>query len=308
MSRNFNDLVRARWEKGFHSCLGLDSAFDKIPACVKDRTRDNGTAIFEFNRSIIDATWPRVGAYKPNLGFYLQEGWRGVQALEMTCDYIRERAPEIPIILDTKSGDIGGSNEAYAKFAFAVCGADALTLHSYLGGDSLKPFESYEGKTLIPLALTSNPGAGEFQNLPVLLNRQQLAETFGVEVAAHILRRKGLVGAETLLPLHQVVAGRVAAHWNSNGNFWVVAGATYPNEVAAIRENAPDIGLLLPGFGKQGASIKDTIPVAKDSSGHGFLANSSSGIIFASPNEDFAEAASQKLDNFNREIAEALAM
>lgn len=282
MPRYFTELVRAGWKKEFYSCVGLDSQFKRIPDCVKDRSRNDDDVMFEFNRCIINSTCDAVAAFKINAGFYLARGWEGVRALELTFAYLREHAPKIPTILDAKSGDIGASNEAYAEFAFEVCQADAVTLHNYLGLESLKPFEQYEGKGLIVLARTSNPGGGEFQDLDL--------------------------DTSPVRPLYQHVARRIANTWSKTGNYWLVAGATYKDEVAAIRHLAPAAGLLLPGFGKQGASIEDVIPVAKCSDGHGFLANSSSGIIFASKGEDFAAAARKELENFNREIAEAKAL
>ncbi len=206
---------------------------------------------FEFNKSIIDQTADLVLAYKPQSAFYEAEGSEGLEGLEKTVEYIREKYPDIPVILDAKRGDIGSTNEAYAKAIFDNLGVDAVTVHPYLGQESLQPFLERKDKGIIVLVKTSNPGAGEFQDL--------------------------LVEGK---PLYQIVAEHVKT-WNVNNNLAVAVGATYPEELKIVREIVGDIPILLPGIGAQGGDLEATIKAGKDSNGQGMIISSSRSIIFA---------------------------
>src|SRR5579883_1788369 len=144
-------------------CVGLDSDVDKLPEAVKQRAHPQ----FEFNKAIIDATHDLVCAYKPNSAFYEGHGEKGVAELKMTCDYIRQTYPNIPVILDAKRADIGNTNQGYIKYCFDYLQTDAVTLQPYLGGEALQPFLDLTDKGVIILCKTSNPGSGEFQNLMI---------------------------------------------------------------------------------------------------------------------------------------------
>ena len=180
-------------------CVGLDSDFNKIPEFLKSKQYPQ----FAFNREIIEVTADLVSVYKPNIAFYESaQGLAGLLQLKKTVDYIKENYPEIPVILDAKNADIESTNEGYVTFAFDYIQADAITLHPYLGKEALKPFLDRKDKALFILCRTSNPGAGEFQDLTV-----------------------------NGLPLYQVVAKQVAKKWNENGNCGLLVGATYPSEL-----------------------------------------------------------------------------
>lgn len=242
-------------------CVGLDSDIGKIPKHVLAGEHPQ-TA---FNKAIIDATHDLVCAFKPNTAYYESRGNPGFEALKLTCDYIKETYPDIPIILDAKRADIGSTNEGYAKFAFDWLGADAITLHPYLGKEALKPFLDRKDKGCIILCRTSNPGAGELQDLEV----------------------EGK-------PLYQIVAENVAQKWNTNNNCALVVGATYPTELAIVRRIVGDMPILIPGIGAQGGDVEKTVKAGVDSQGKNAIINSSRAIIFASGGEDFTKKAREE--------------
>ena len=270
--RNFIEMLRKLWAQNRVVCIGLDSDFEKIPEFVMYYAMENmaktvGASVhqmaieetmFLFNKSIIDATADLVCAYKPNVAFYEEQGVAGISALIRTIAYIKKRAPEVPIILDAKRADIGNTNRGYVQSAFEMYGADAITVHPYLGAEAMKPFLEQKNKGIIVLCRTSNPGAGEFQDLEV--------------------------DGE---PFYQVVARRVAENWNENGNCMVVVGATYPKELQEVRRIVGNMPILIPGVGTQGADVKKTVLAG----GNEIIINTSRGAIFASDGSDFAEAA-----------------
>ena len=264
--RNFREMLEKRWGLGFFVCVGLDTDYEKIPEWLRDRSIKD--AIFNYNLDIIKATHDLVCAYKLNIAFYEGQGVQGILSLEATIGLIKKDAPDIPIILDFKRADIGNTNIGYVRTAFLIYGVDAVTVHPYLGKEALQPFLDQTDKGIIVLVRTSNPGAGEFQDLQV--NSGPLS---GIK------------------PLYQVVAQRVAEYWNGNNNCAVVVGATGPDELREVRQIVGDMPILLPGIGAQGADVEATVKAGKDSRGKGMIINSSRGIIFASKEADFAEAA-----------------
>lgn len=237
-------------------CVGLDPELEKFPAHLRGHSR----AILEFNRAIIDATADLACAYKPQIAHYAAVGAED-QLLD-TIRYIRERAPGVQVILDSKRGDIGSTAEKYAREAFERYGADAVTINPYLGRDSAEPFLEYADKGVVVLCRTSNAGARELQDL-------------------EIGGRK----------LYQIVAEKVAKEWNSRGNCLLVVGATYPTELADIRAIAGDMTFLVPGIGAQGGDIEKAVRNGRRADGRGLVINSSRGILYASQGEDFAAAA-----------------
>lgn len=237
-------------------CVGLDPEPEKLPAILRHRPR----AILEFNRAIIDATADLVCAYKPQIAHYAAVGAED-QLLE-TIRYIRERAPGVPVILDSKRGDIGSTAEKYAREAFERFGADAVTVNPYLGRDAAEPFLAYKDKGVIVLCRTSNAGAREFQDLQV--------------------------GGRKL---YEIVAEHVARDWNVHGNCLLVVGATYPEELAAIRACAGEMTFLVPGVGAQGGDVERVVRQGRNAKGRGLIVNSSRGILYAGSGEDFAVAA-----------------
>lgn len=270
----FLEKLEYCWQRDTMLCVGLDSDYEQLPAIVKAHCSIE-EALFRFNRDIIDATHDLVCAYKPNVAFYEAQGDAGFRALIRTVQYIHEQYPGIPVILDAKRGDIGSTNLGYARSAFDVIGADAITVHPYLGKEALTPLLARREKGIIVLAKTSNPGSGEFQDLPIGPARE---------------------------PLYQVVARHVAQEWNDNGNCALVVGATYPEELRQVRALVGDMPILIPGIGAQGGELAATVAAGKDSRGRGMIINSARGIIFASHDSDFAAAALGAAERLSREI------
>jgi len=265
-SRSFRNLLEQHWSEGRFLCIGLDSELEKIPASAHHLNNDCSLAIKEtivaFNRAIIEATADLVCAYKPNTAFYEAHGATGIAALEETMRLLHTITPNVPIILDAKRGDIGNTNNGYIAFAFDYLKADAITLHPYMGQKSLQPFLDRAEKGIILLCRTSNEGAGEFQDL--LINGEEL---------------------------YKKVARQISSHWNQNNNCGLVVGATCPNELREVRQIVDTMPLLIPGVGAQGGSVEETVKAAQDRRGAGMIINSSRGIIFASKEKNFAEAA-----------------
>lgn len=291
MERNFMQMLQARWGEGKFVCVGLDSKPDKLPRAVSSRHLDAGWNVFNFNRHIIEATKDIVCAYKPNVAFYEARGAEGIKALVDTCIYMQEKAPQAVLILDAKRADIGNTNEGYAEFAFDICGADAITVHPYLGMEAMKPFLDRADKGVIVLCRTSNPGASEFQDLTVKFqgDPDRLYDYDDHEVS-----------------LYQWVARRVSKTWDYNGNCAVVVGATYPGELVQVRKIVGEMPILIPGEGAQGGEVEAAVHNGKDSAGQGFLISSSRDIIFASDGPDFAEAARRETLKLHQGIQQAL--
>lgn len=240
-------------------CVGLDSEFTKIPA--KFQTQKNPQ--FAFNKWIIDETHEFVSSYKPNLAFYEARGEQGIHDLKLTLEYLHELYPDIFLIADAKRADIGSTNVGYVTSIFDWYGFDAITLHPYLGQEALQPFLDREDKVSILLCRTSNPGAGEFQDL--------------------------LIGRK---PLWQVVAETVARKWNVHQNCMLVVGATYPKEMALIRKAVGEqMTFLVPGIGKQGGDLAACLQAGLNAKKRGLILNSARGIIFAAD----PKVAAQKL-------------
>jgi len=269
--KSFLELLRARWEKGLFLCVGLDADFAKIPECLKKGSLTE--TLFEFNLGIIGATAGYCCAFKPNIAFYEGYGPEGLAALRKTTAMLRDDYPEIPVILDAKRADIGNTNNGYLKAVEEVYRAHAVTVHPYLGKEALKPFLDRPDLGVIVLCHTSNPGAGEFQELKV--DRREL---------------------------YLIVADRVNREWNYNNNCGLVVGATFPEQLREVRKIAPEMPLLIPGIGAQGGDLALTVANSLDRRGRGIIINVSRGIIYASRTEDFAAAAGNEAAKLAREI------
>ncbi|MGB8348314.1 MAG: orotidine-5'-phosphate decarboxylase [Ktedonobacteraceae bacterium] len=271
---NYKTMLEHHWQRDSFVCVGLDSDYQQLPETLK-QGKSVEEALFAFNRAIIDATHDLVCAYKPNAAFYEAQGDAGLRALTRTVQYSKEAYPLIPVILDAKRADIGSTNLGYVQAAFDIIGVDAITMHPYLGKEALAPFLARAEKGIIVLAKTSNPGAGEFQDLPVGPAQE---------------------------PLYQVVARHVAEQWNTNGNCGIVIGATYPQDLRKARAIVGDMPILIPGIGTQGGAVGATVAAGKDSRGQGMIINASRGIIFASHGSDFAQAARAATEHLRDEI------
>lgn len=244
-------------------CVGLDSDFEKLP----DRFKDKEFPQFEFNKWIIDQTAQYAAAFKPNSAFYEARGDQGLRELKMALDYIHEKHPDVFTIYDAKKADIGNTNNGHVAYIFGWLGFDAVTLNVYPGKEALKPFLDKADKACIFWCRSSNPGAGEFQDL--------------------VVNGK---------PLWQVVTEHISSLWNYNNNCMLVAGATYPEELKKIRSIVGDMTLLVPGLGAQGGDVKATVQAGLNSDKRGMIINSSRGIIFAT---DPAEEAKKLRDEIN---------
>jgi orotidine-5'-phosphate decarboxylase len=244
-------------------CVGLDANIDQIPA----RFKSSATPQFDFNRWIIDQTHEYACAYKPNMAFYEARGSRGWDELALTAGYLHHNLPDAFTICDAKRGDIGNTNEGYVRAIFDEFHFDAITLHPYLGAESLAPFLNRTDKTSIILCRTSNPNSGELQDL--LMDGK---------------------------PLWHIIAERVRDSWNANQNCMLVVGATYPEEMRQVRATVGDaIPFLVPGIGAQGGDVAATVQAGQDSNGGGLVISASRGIIFA-------ESPSQAAKSFRDEI------
>lgn len=282
MPRNFMQLLQAQQDKGNFVCVGLDSDQKRLPGYLVTKYNGYLRAQIEFNRSIIDATKDFAGAYKPNLAFYPDAS--GKTVLKSAIDYIRQVAPDVPVILDAKQGDIGNTNNGYVFDDFGYYGADAATVHNYMGMEAMRPFLDNPDKGVIVLCRTSNPGAGEFQDLHVPVSYDTAVELgLGTAEEAYL---DGLNYRSATVPLYLFVAGSVAYRWNYNGNCCIVVGATVPTELAQVRAIIGDMPILLPGIGAQGGDLEATIDAGKNSKGQGMIINNSRGIIFAYEKDD----------------------
>ena len=254
----FLERLHRRWHDGRTLlCVGLDPELDQLPTAQGAEVE---TALVTFNTAIIDATADLVCAYKPQFAHYA--AYEAEDQLERTIEYIHRSYPGIPVILDSKRGDVGNTAARYAIEAFERYGADAVTVNPYLGGDSLEPFLQYEDKGVIILCRTSNPGGRDLQDLDV--NGRKL---------------------------YQVVADMAARQWNSRGNCLLVVGATQPRELAEVREIVGKMPFLVPGVGAQGGDVAAAVTNGQTPDGTGLIISSSRAILYASSGDNFSTAA-----------------
>ena len=264
---NTEKLISEIKRKQSFLCIGLDVDLSKIPAHLLKLP----SPIFEFNKAIIDATHHLCVAYKPNIAFYEAYGQEGWEALKQTINYLNENYPEIFTIADAKRGDIGNTSRMYAKAFFEDLGFDSITTVPYMGKDSIEPFLEFEDKHTILLALTSNPGAFDFQTLE---SKQK--------------------------PLYQSVL-QTSKSWKNSKNLMYVVGATKAEYFKTIRTIVANSFLLVPGVGAQGGSLEEVCAYGLNSD-IGLLVNSSRGIIYASNGLDFAAQAAQNAKDLQQQM------
>ena len=261
----FLDMLRtAERQNGSMLCVGLDPEPNRFPGSLKG----DASKIYDFCAAIVDATADLVIAFKPQIAYFAAH--RAEDQLERLMAHMRKAAPQVPIILDAKRGDIGSTAEQYAKEAFERYGADCVTLSPFMGFDSIQPYLKYEGKGAFLLCRTSNPGGDDLQN-------QRLASVPG----------------EPLLYEH--IAALAQGPWNLNGQLGLVVGATYPTEIERVRAVAPVMPLLIPGVGAQGGDAMATVMagwrgVAGQTTAP-IIVNSSRAILYASASDDFVARA-----------------
>jgi orotidine-5'-phosphate decarboxylase len=243
-------------------CVGLDPEPARFPGAWKG---DPGR-IADFCAAIVDATKDLVCAFKPQIAYFAAN--RAEDQLERLLAHIRRVAPDVPVILDAKRGDVGSTAEQYAREAFERYQADAVTLSPFMGLDSIEPYQRWDGKGLFLLCRTSNPGGSDLQ-------------------------AQALEGGERVF---ERIARLAADRWNRNGQLGLVVGATYPGEVERVRELAPTLPLLIPGIGAQGGDAATTVRAGWRGSGGGassgpIVVSSSRAVLYAGAGDDFAAAA-----------------
>lgn len=263
------DLIRS---KRSYLCVGLDSDIKKIP----QHLLGSEDPVFEFNKSIIDATLPYTVAYKPNLAFYEARGMAGMQSLHLTMEYLEQFKNQCFTIADAKRGDIGNTSTQYAVAFFDKPSSgfdfDAVTVAPYMGEDSVSPFLQFDSKWVIVLALTSNKGA---------VNFQLISDKSDTQLFQHVLE--------------------TSATWGNSGNTMYVVGATRAEMLTEVRKLVPDHFLLVPGVGAQGGSLREVAQYGLNQD-CGILVNASRSIIFASSGLDFIEKAAEEAASMQQEM------
>jgi orotidine-5'-phosphate decarboxylase len=259
-SNTFNQQLQSAWaSQGSMLCVGFDPDPKRLPASFQGKPE----GIFEFCREIADATADLVCSFKPQFAYFASQ--RAEAQLEKLIGHLKDKYPHIPVILDSKRGDIGSTADQYALEAFERYGADAVTVNPYMGFDTIEPYLKHAGKGVIVLCRTSNPGGSDLQFLNVNSGE----------------------------PLYLHVAKLASQKWNGSGQISLVVGATFPEEIAKVRAIVGDMPLLIPGIGAQGGDIDATIKAGRilNTPGTGMIINSSRAILYASAGSDFAQAA-----------------
>jgi orotidine-5'-phosphate decarboxylase len=262
------DLVNQIKTKQSFLCIGLDVDLNKIPKHLLQEE----DPIFAFNKAIIDATHHLCVGYKPNTAFYEAYGLKGWKALEKTIKYLNETYPEQFTIADAKRGDIGNTSTMYAKAFFEDLAFDSVTVAPYMGQDSVEPFLDFKDKHTIMLALTSNKGAFNFQTQTIEGKKEMYKQVL-----------------------------ETSKTWQNAENLMYVVGATKAEYFQEIRAIVPDSFLLVPGVGAQGGNLQDVCKYGMNKN-IGLLINSSRGIIYASNEVDFAEAAAEKAKELQQQM------
>lgn len=255
---SFMQALRTRWSNADSLvCVGLDPEPAKFPA----KFANDADAVFSFCRDIADATAQYACAFKPQIAHFAALG--AEDALQRLIAHLHAAHPGVPVILDSKRGDIGSTAQHYASEAYDRYAADAVTVNPYLGRDSVQPFLDRSDRGVVILCRTSNPGAGDLQDLAI--------------------------GGR---PLYQHVAEKVAREWNTNRNCSLVVGATWPAQLKEVRAIVgDDVPFLVPGVGAQGGDVEAVVTNAKSSDATGLMVSSSRAILYASQRDDYADAA-----------------
>ncbi len=251
-------------------CVGLDSDLTKIPPHLQSSTNP----VFEFNKAIIESTSEFAAAYKINFAFYEKDGTKGFEVIEKTISLIPD---DLLIIADAKRGDIGNTSKMYASSIYDYFKFDAVTIHPYMGFDSVSPFLEKKGKINFVLALTSNESAKDFEKLKL----------------------------EDGSFLFQEVIRKVN-EWNNNKNCGIVFGATQIEELSENIDLFDNLPVLLPGIGVQGGNIEEIIKVFKANNRLNLLINSSRGIIYKDKSDKFAESAKREVIRLNEVVKNIL--
>jgi orotidine-5'-phosphate decarboxylase len=255
-----------KFESGLHICVGLDTDIDKIPKHLLDKSNP----ILEFNKIIIESTYKHAAAYKINFAFYEKYGSKGFDNIELTLGLIPK---DILTIADAKRGDIGNTSQMYAKAIFDELTFDAVTLHPYMGFDSLQPFLDYKEKINFILALTSNKGAEDFE-------KQRLSDNRFV---------------------YQHVIDKVKT-WNRVNNCGIVFGATKVDELKNNISNFDNLFILLPGVGTQGGSLEEVVATFKHAGNINYLINVSRALLYSDGSPSFSDAVETIIKGYNKSV------
>ncbi len=260
------EKLEKRFNDNLHICVGLDSDIKKIPThLLKEKE-----PIIEFNKIVIENTYPEAAAYKINFAFYEKLGPRGFEIIQKTLELIPEN---ILTIADAKRGDIGNTSEMYAKAIFDELNFDSVTLNPYMGYDTIQPFIDYKNKISFLLALTSNNGANDFEKI----------KSFeGKFLFQHIIEK--------------------ANEWNINKNLGIVFGATKIEELKENISSFNNLFVLLPGVGAQGGSLEDVVKIFSTNNSKNYLINVSRALIYCNTSENFGQAINHSIKEYNKKI------
>ena len=244
-------------------CIGLDPH-------ISDLAEPTAQAALQFCQNLVNATQDLALCYKPNIAFFEALGIEGMEALIELIDSIPD---SIPVILDAKRGDIASTADAYAHAAFEVYKADAITLNPYLGFDSITPFIKDAKNGAFLLCKTSNPGADDIQDIPLVSGR----------------------------PVYEYLAS-LAKSWNSLNNVGLVVGATHPEALQKVREAAPTLWILAPGLGAQGGDLPSALQAGLRPDGLGMIFPVSRGISRATDPRKTAEQYVAQINQYRESI------
>jgi orotidine-5'-phosphate decarboxylase len=277
-------------------CIGLDPD----PAQIPKEFGEGAKGVGRFCRAVIDATCDLVCAYKPNAAFFEALGSAGWDIL---IEAVKTIPDHIPVILDCKRGDIGNTAQMYAKSAYEIIGADAVTLNPYLGIDSIEPFLKYQDKGAFILCLTSNPSAAEIQKKIILLDEPPSGENLSPQSKAKTFAEFFRISTSELY----LYIARLILEWNKNDNIGLVVGATSPDELLSVRKAVGDeIPILIPGVGTQGGDLEKSVDYGSNSNGKLAVVNISRSIIYADGGEDFKNAVRRSAKSFRDRINGAI--
>lgn len=255
--------LQQRINQCLHVCVGLDTDFKKIP----DNLKNVSNPIVEFNKIIIESTYKEAAAYKINFAFYEKDGTKGIDNLYKTLELIPDG---VLTIADAKRGDIGNTSQMYAESIYNHFNFDSITLHPYMGFDSLSPFLDYKDKINFILALTSNKGSEDFEKLKLSDGKF----------------------------LYQKVIEKVD-EWNKNQNCGIVFGATNSSELRDNISSIKNLPVLVPGVGAQGGSLEEVVRIFNENNSNQFLINVSRSLIYADPTINFATTTSRTIKDYN---------
>jgi orotidine-5'-phosphate decarboxylase len=290
---NFREkLLRAAEKNNSWLCVGLDPDPVQIPA----KFGEGAKGVENFCKEIIEATSDLVCAYKPNAAFFEALGAEGWEALIQTVKSVPE---QIPVILDCKRGDIGNTAQMYAKSAYEIIGADAVTLSPYLGKDSIEPFIKYRDKGAFILCLTSNPSGAELQKKIVLLDDPPSGAGLSPQSKAKTFAEFFNISTTDLY----LYVARMAKEWNQYDNIGLVVGATSPGELKTVRNLVgDDMPILIPGVGTQGGDLEKSLDHGSNSAGKLAIINISRAVIYAESKGDDENAIRMAAEAFRNQI------